>query len=53
MLRFVNRMIHLAGSYSGKLKFSFAISFLENLLQNVPVFLLLFTFDLMLNENLS
>lgn len=53
MLRFVNRMIHLAGSYSGKLKFSFAISFLENLLQNVPVFLLLFTFDLILNENLS
>lgn len=52
MLRFIGRMLRLAGPQSGRLKVSFAISFVESMLQNIPVFLLLITFDRILTQQL-
>lgn len=37
MLRFVLRMLRFAGKYAGALKLSFVLSFLEGILQNVPI----------------
>lgn len=37
MLRFVFRILRFSGKYAGALKFSFVLSFLEGILQNVPI----------------
>lgn len=38
MLRFVCRMLRFSGKYAAALKLSFLLSFLEGILQNVPIF---------------
>ncbi|WP_372632367.1 ABC transporter ATP-binding protein [Cohnella sp.] len=43
-MRFIFRMLTLAGEYSGRIKLAFVLSFFESLLANVPIFAVLFLF---------
>ncbi|WP_458127119.1 ABC transporter ATP-binding protein [Paenibacillus sp. Z3-2] len=53
MLRFIGRMLTLAGEYSWRIKLAFVFSFLESLLANTPVFVLLYIFTKIMDQSLT
>ncbi|GAA0375400.1 ABC transporter ATP-binding protein [Bacillus horti] len=53
MLKFIGRMLTLSGSFSGRIKRAFVISFLESLFSNVPIFVVLYLLSKMLEQTLT
>ncbi|UHA73190.1 ABC transporter ATP-binding protein [Paenibacillus sp. 481] len=53
MLRFIRRMLILAGDTAGKIKLAFVLSFVESLLSNVPIFAVLYIFTKMLDQSIT
>ncbi|MFC4601879.1 ABC transporter ATP-binding protein [Cohnella hongkongensis] len=53
MLKFISRMLALAGEHSWRIKLAFVFSFLESLLANTPVFALLYIFTKIMNQSLT
>ena len=53
MLKIIGRILHFSGSYAGRLKLSFVISFVEAMFTNVPVFAALILFSKIIDGSLS
>lgn len=53
MLKFIGRMLTLAGEYSWRIKLAFVFSFLESLLANTPIFSLLYIFTKIMDHSLT
>lgn len=53
MLKFVHRILTFSGKYAGALRLSFVLSFLEGILQNVPILLIWRLFSNIMDNTLA